>query len=164
MSTIKSWSLPAILIMSLCLLLSCNSVIDEQISVEVDNYRIPLKNDRILESLTSEGNLSSDITSEDVINQNDAFQISDWTDDQPFDCYGSETHKIGEGIAEKFEVPYEMIMNWFCDGNQFEDILLALQTSQLITISPDELLTKRVNGQKWDNIWEDLGLINQGNP
>jgi len=150
--------------MSLCLLLSCNSVIDEQISVEVDNYRIPLKNDRILESLTSEGNLSSDITSEDVINQNDAFQISDWTDDQPFDCYGSETHKIGEGIAEKFEVPYEMIMNWFCDGNQFEDILLALQTSQLITISPDELLTKRVNGQKWDNIWEDLGLINQGNP
>lgn len=164
MSTIKSWSLPAILIMSLCLLLSCNSVIDEQISVEVDNYRIPLKNDRILESLTSEGNLSSDITSEDVINQNDAFQISDWTDDQPFDCYGSETHKIGEGIAEKFEIPYEMIMNWFCDGNQFEDILLALQTSQLITISPDELLTKRVNGQKWDNIWEDLGLINQGNP
>lgn len=164
MSTIKSYSLPAILIISLCLLLSCNSVIEEQILIEEYNYRNPLANDRILESVTSEGNHSSDLTSEDVINQIDAFQVPDLTDDQPFDCYGSETHKIGEGIAEKFEVPYEMIMDWFCVGNQLEDILLALQTSQLISISPDELLTKRVNGQKWDRIWEDLGLINQGNP
>jgi hypothetical protein len=45
-----------------------------------------------------------------------------------------------------------------------EDILLALQTSKLISISPDELLLKRANGQVWDDIWRDIGLLYQREP
>jgi hypothetical protein len=41
---------------------------------------------------------------------------------------------------------------------------LALQTSELASISVDELLVKRANGQKWDDIWKDIGLVEQTEP
>ena len=43
------------------------------------------------------------------------------------DCLGSETYSIGEAIANQFEeVTYEEVMTWFCNGAEFEDILVSL--------------------------------------
>lgn len=66
---------------------------------------------------------------------------------------------MGESIAEKFDARYEDVMGWYCDGFAFEDILLALQTSQLTDELPGDLLEKLVN-QSWEEIWKELGLIN----
>lgn len=74
-------------------------------------------------------------------------------------CTEYNPHPMGESIAEKFDTSYEDVMGWYCDGYAFEDILLALQTSQLTGESPDVLLEKLIN-QSWEEIWKELGLIN----
>lgn len=74
-------------------------------------------------------------------------------------CTEYNPHPMGESIAEKFDASYEDVMGWYCDGFAFEDILLALQTSQLTDESPDNLLEKLAN-QSWEEIWKELGLIN----
>lgn len=83
---------------------------------------------------------------------------------QPSTCYGPERHKIGWSIADTFEVPYEQVMTWFCQGSEFEDILLALQTGRSVAISIQELLEKRASGQQWDDIWDELGLVEHREP
>ena len=77
------------------------------------------------------------------------------------DCYGDETHPIGQSIADLYpdQTDYEEVMIWFCNGFEFEDILTALQTSEESDILAEELLAKFEHGQTWDEIWLELGLI-----
>lgn len=74
------------------------------------------------------------------------------------DCLGPERHAIGESIAETFETPYEQVMTWFCEGHEFEDILLALQTQEDSGVPAEELLAMRPE-KAWEQIWEELGLL-----
>ena len=69
---------------------------------------------------------------------------------------------MGESIADKFNAAYEDVMGWYCDGYAFEDILLALQTSQLVEDSPQSLLS-RLDTRSWEEIWEELDLTTQEN-
>ena len=55
-------------------------------------------------------------------------------------CRSDGQVKIGQSIAETFDVDVEQVMDWFCSGQEFEDILLALQTIQGTEIKPDDLL------------------------
>jgi len=73
-------------------------------------------------------------------------------------CYGPETHSIGDAIADKFNLPYEQVMTWFCSGYEFEDILLALQTHQQMETSIERLLEMRAEGNTWDEIWQQIDL------
>lgn len=75
------------------------------------------------------------------------------------DCFATERHKVGESIAATFEVPYEQVITWFCQGSEFADILLALQTSEETGLPVEELLEKRAGGQSWDEIWKEIGLV-----
>ena len=50
-------------------------------------------------------------------------------------------------------------MVWFCNGFEFEDILTALQTSDETSLPAAELLETFANGQTWDEIWAELGLV-----
>lgn len=78
------------------------------------------------------------------------------------DCYGSETHEIGLGIAEKFtETTYEQVMIWFCNGAEFEDILVALQTEKLTKIPAEEMLIMLADDWNWDEIWQLIGLTEE---
>jgi hypothetical protein len=81
-----------------------------------------------------------------------------WTGTTSPYCYGSETHTIGKGIAEKFNLPYEQVMTWFCSGNEFEDILLALQTRQKVEVPVEQMLALKVEGYTWEGIWRQVGL------
>jgi hypothetical protein len=72
-------------------------------------------------------------------------------------CSALDPHPMGESIAEKFEVPYDQVMTWYCQGSAFSDILLALETSKLAEDSVPELLS-RVKTETWEEIWEDLGV------
>ena len=76
------------------------------------------------------------------------------------DCYGDKIHPIGKSIADLYEnTNYEEVMQWFCSGFLFEDILTALQTAEQTSATPEELLIRFENGQNWEEIWLELGLI-----
>lgn len=76
-------------------------------------------------------------------------------------CYGEDIHPIGQSIAELYPeiTDYNQVMTWFCTGFEFEDIITALETQTETGIPADELLTLFQNGQTWDEIWVDLGVV-----
>lgn len=78
------------------------------------------------------------------------------------DCLGPEPNEIGLGIAERFpETTYEQVMTWFCDGAEFEDILVALQTENLTDFPAGEMLQMLADDWTWDEIWQVIGLTEE---
>jgi hypothetical protein len=71
-------------------------------------------------------------------------------------------HPVGQGIAAKYEelTTYEEVMGWFCeDSLGFGQIMLGLQTALVAEIEPSELLGRRLDGEGWGVIWQDLDLV-----
>ncbi len=73
-------------------------------------------------------------------------------------CADPDPHPMGESIAEKFEVSYEQVMTWYCGGDAFSDILLALETTKLVEDQEVETLLERLENESWEEIWGDLGV------
>ena len=75
-------------------------------------------------------------------------------------CRGVAAHIIGQGIADEYEfTSYEDVMTWFCDGPEFEDILVALQTEDQTGTPAEEMLVMLAEGFTWEEIWLVVGLI-----
>jgi hypothetical protein len=72
-------------------------------------------------------------------------------------CPEEDPHPIAVSISEKFDVPYQEVIDWYCDGYIFEDILLALQTSKMTDREPGGLL-EEAETKSWEEIWEDAGI------
>lgn len=70
------------------------------------------------------------------------------------ECPGDEINPLGESIAADYNfVSYDQVMAWFCDGAEFEDILVALET-QVVTGEPaGDMLQMLADGLTWDDIW-----------
>lgn len=75
-------------------------------------------------------------------------------------CYGEEIHPIGQSISDVYEVSYDQVMTWFCDGYPFEDILQAAISSELSGVPVDDLFAMLDSGKSWDDIWDELGILN----
>ena len=73
------------------------------------------------------------------------------------DCSTLNPHPIALGMVDTYDVSYDQVMTWYCDGYAFSDILLALETSDLADIPVPDLLLL-VKDQSWDEIWDDLGV------
>ena len=78
---------------------------------------------------------------------------------EPGKCLGDTEQSVAESIAETFEVSYDQVMVWFCNGAEYEDILLALQTADSLDVSADELLKMRAAGLTWEDIWTTSGWV-----
>ena len=52
-------------------------------------------------------------------------------------------------------------MTWFCNGAEFEDILIALQTEKVTGQPAQELLEMLVTNLTWDEIWQSIGYIDE---
>ena len=76
------------------------------------------------------------------------------------DCSTLNPHPLAQGMVETFEVSYDEVMTWYCDGFAFSDILLALETSDLADVSAPDLLALLEN-QSWEEIWDDLGVSHE---
>ncbi|QRN83205.1 hypothetical protein JR338_00140 [Chloroflexota bacterium] len=77
------------------------------------------------------------------------------------DCMADDPHPIGLNIAENYSVDYDQVMVWYCEDHEFDDIILALETADLVpSFSGDALLAMRGDGLSWDEIWLDIGLTN----
>ena len=75
------------------------------------------------------------------------------------DCLNGEVSPIGLSIAGDYEtVSYEQVVNWFCNGAEYEDILVALETETLTDSSAEEMLQMLADGFSWEEIWQLEGL------
>lgn len=80
-------------------------------------------------------------------------------ENDPPDCLGGEVSPIGESIAADYEfTDYPEVISWFCNGAEFEDILVALETESLTGTPAEELLQMLADGFAWDEIWQLVGL------
>ncbi len=77
------------------------------------------------------------------------------------DCSQSQTDSVAQGIADKFGVSYDQVMVWACNGETYDDILLALQTAKESGRAVDELFGMFKKEGSWDKVWETLGLVSQ---
>ena len=143
-----------LLLVSVMLLSSCGGYTPENIPAATD----PVTPDQPVFTQSSDENPTqelSDTATEQVPPSEDPLETLG-----P-DCYGEETHPIGKSIADQFPdlTAYDEVMVWFCNGFEFEDILTALQTSEETSIPAGELLEVFANGQTWEAIWLELGLV-----
>lgn len=77
----------------------------------------------------------------------------------PERCYETDPHPIGTKIAENYDVEYARVMIWYCEGSAFDDIILALETHDLVPdVETETLLEMRASDQTWDHIWQEIGL------
>jgi hypothetical protein len=75
------------------------------------------------------------------------------------DCLGNEVSPIGQSIADDYDFTnYEEVITWFCNGAEFEDILIALETESQIGTPAEEMLGMLADGFTWDEIWQLEGL------
>ena len=75
-------------------------------------------------------------------------------------CLGDEVSPIGQSIADDYDaVSYDQVITWFCNGAEFEDILVALETETQTNTSVDEILQMLADGFTWEEIWLITGLV-----
>lgn len=72
-------------------------------------------------------------------------------------CTNPENQPMAKKISQTFDTSDGEVLKWHCDGYDFEDILIALETRIATGVSVDELLKKSQN-QEWEEIWEDVGF------
>ena len=71
----------------------------------------------------------------------------------------NRTHPFADRLAERYDVPYDAIIEYFEMGFGLGEIQLALQTAQITGENPAVLLDLKGEGGGWGNLWKDLGLI-----
>jgi len=76
-------------------------------------------------------------------------------------CVETEPHPIGEQIANTYDVSYEEVMKLFCNGDTFDDILIAYQTRDRTAVGVGGLLDMNAASGSWDAVWQQLGLLDQ---
>jgi hypothetical protein len=72
------------------------------------------------------------------------------------DCTGNE-QPHAQTLADKYEVSYDEIMGWFCDGNGFGEIEHAYDLSLVDGQSVAEIFALREAGAGWGQIKKEIG-------
>lgn len=81
------------------------------------------------------------------------------TEPEATDCLGGEVSPIGKSIAVDYEfTSYDEIIAWFCNGAEFEDILVALETESQTGTPAEDMLQMLADGSTWEEIWQFVGL------
>jgi ActR/RegA family two-component response regulator len=74
-------------------------------------------------------------------------------------CARPEADKLGAAIARDYAFTNtEQVMGWFCNGAEFEDILVALETAEQTGVSAEDMLVMLAAGLTWEEIWQVVGL------
>ncbi|MDX1436211.1 MAG: DUF5666 domain-containing protein [Anaerolineales bacterium] len=80
----------------------------------------------------------------------------------PTDCTGANPHPHGATLAQRYGVPYEEIMGWFCQGFGFGEIEHAYTLSLETGMPVSEIFNMRKSGLGWGQIKKQL--TDSGNP
>ena len=88
-----------------------------------------------------------------------ALEVIQPTEAASTDCLGGEVSPIAESIAGDYEfTDYTEVVTWFCNGAEFEDILVALETESQTGTPAEDMLQMLAEGFTWDEIWKLTGL------
>lgn len=86
----------------------------------------------------------------------------------PSVCTGAQPHPTGLRLAQRYGVPYEEIMGWFCRGFGFGEIELAYSLSRESGLPVTTIFEMRMSGLGWGQIMQQLsskpGKANPGKP
>jgi len=97
---------------------------------------------------------------EQIVQEEPTLALTDIVETPEANCPGEGINSIGQGIADEYEFTgYEEVMSWFCDGAEFEDILVALQTEDQTGIQAEEMLMMLAEGLSWEDIWLVVDLM-----
>jgi hypothetical protein len=85
--------------------------------------------------------------------KDNGYYCSEDNQDQP--------HPLVSSIAERYNVKAEEVEGYFCGGYSIGAIMMALQTGDIEDVEVDwsEFLAYLADGYLWDQIWENIGLI-----
>lgn len=104
-----------------------------------------------------------ELPEEEPIEEPDEEPVDEPGEETPADgfyCQQSEQqHPFGARLAERYGVDYATLQAWFCDGQGWGQIMLALQTGQVSGDDPGALLEERRGGAGWGQIWQERKLI-----
>lgn len=80
-------------------------------------------------------------------------------------CQSDELrHPTGARLAELYQVSYEQIMTWFCEGFGFGQIKHALDTARHTQGDPQTYLDARASDKGWGEIWKETGKPERVHP
>ncbi len=71
-------------------------------------------------------------------------------------CTGADPQPKGQELANRYTVPYEEIMGWFCKGNGFGEIDLAYGLSRQYGMPVEQVFALRASGLGWGQIKQML--------
>jgi hypothetical protein len=97
---------------------------------------------------------------EQIVQEEPTLALTDIVETPEAACPGEDINGIGQGIADEYEFSgYKEVMSWFCDGAEFEDILVALQTEDQTGVQAEEMLVMLAEGLSWEDIWLVVDLM-----
>jgi hypothetical protein len=67
-------------------------------------------------------------------------------------CTGAQPHPTATKLALRYNVPYEEIMSWFCQGFGFGEIEKAYSLSLQYNVPVEQLFALKSSGEGWGNI------------
>ena len=82
-------------------------------------------------------------------------------DEEPAEesCVGTDSHPVAMTLAEAFDMDYETIIGWHCDGYGFGEIGRALLLAdQVEGVTAEELLGSFAEGRGWGNILREFDV------
>ncbi len=91
----------------------------------------------------------------------DKVQLQDGEGDASFCVSQDKFHPVAEKISETYGVPYKTILGYLCGENSvgLGQIILALQTAELIGGSFEDFLNGGFENISWGQIWQENDLI-----
>ena len=77
-------------------------------------------------------------------------------------CGGNNAHPVATRLAEAFEVEYDEIMAWHCQGMGFGNIAKAYKMAELLKgkggLTAADYLNMKLSGKGWGQIMKDAGV------
>jgi hypothetical protein len=74
-------------------------------------------------------------------------------------CVGTEAHPVATALAAEFDVDYDTIMEWHCDGFGFGEIARALLIAeQAEDTTAEDILARKAAGEGWGQIKKDYDI------
>ena len=75
---------------------------------------------------------------------------------EAWQCAGTDPQPTGMTLAQRYNVPYEEIMYWFCQNYGFGEIDLAYELSRASNLPVEQIFQMRASGLSWGEIKQQI--------
>jgi hypothetical protein len=82
----------------------------------------------------------------------------DEDDEEQDDACDTDNHPVAESIAYEYELDYETVIGWHCDGFGFGEIVIALMLAEETGEEVEDYLDMRTEDMGWGVIMQEAGV------